>query len=628
MKHFLIFFCIFILLSFKAESQTITKNKKSAKFYKIAEKYYAQHNNAKSLIYCDKSIKFDDQYTEPYALKAQIFSDSGLYSISIEILNKILTISPDYEQVVYFKALNFMKLEIYDSSIVCLKKIIKTTKNSETLSEAKKNLNLSLFRDSLMKNPVAFKPLKLSDNINTEQNEYFPTISAYNQELLFTRLVKGEYGVQEDIFISRLVNNEYTPAVSVSGQINTQANEGAHCLSADGMTMIFTRCKLTGGCDLYVSQKDETGYWLPPVKLPEPVNSRYWDTQPYLAPNGKTLYFVSNRPGGYGKMDIWKSDFLGYAHWSEPVNLGPDINTPGNEMSPFLHYDGKTFYFASDYYPGMGKFDLFKSNRIDDTTWTKPQNLGYPINTKNDEYRLVVAIDGKTAYYSSQTDTISGQDIYAFELPKTLRPQKTIFVRVFIFNKRNNKECKADQVSIVALNSKDTVCSSYNVSKFLTCLNLKDEYALNILKKNYLMYSKNFSIENGLDTTNYDIYVYLEPIDLNKKFTLKNLFFKTDSYNINPISYVELDRLVKFLQINPEVNIEISGHTDNVGSYQYNMKLSENRAKAVADYLESKGINKKRLSYKGYGFTKPIAENTNENGRKMNRRTEIIIIKK
>lgn len=628
MKHLIILFSISILFSLKAETQTITKNKKSAKFYKIAEQYYAQHNWEKSLLFCDKSIKYDNNYTEPYALKAQILSDSGLYSASIEIMNKILAISPGYEQVIYFKALNFMKLQSYDSAIVCLKKIINTTTNIETLSAAKKNLHLSLFRDSLMKHPVDFKPLRLSDNINTKKDEYFPTISAYNQAILFTRLINGRYGKQEDIFISRIANNEFTPAVSVSGQINTLANEGAHCLSADGMTMIFTRCKLTGGCDLYVSQKDKSGYWLAPVRLPEPVNSRYWDTQPYLSPNGKTLYFVSNRPGGYGKMDIWKSDFLGNGHWSKPVNLGPDINTPGNEMSPFLHYDGKTFYFASDYLPGMGKFDLFITNRINDTTWTKPKNLGYPINTDKDQYRLVVSIDGKNAYYSTQTDTITGQDIYTFELPETLKPQKTIFVRVFIFNKNGDKECKADQVSVIDLNSKDTAFSSNNVSKFLTCLNVEKQYALNILKKGYLMYSKNFSLENGLDSTNYDIYAYLEPIELNEKFTLKNLFFETDSYNINPVSYVELDRLVKFLQINPDVNIQISGHTDNVGTYQYNIQLSEKRAKAVADYLISQGINEKRISYKGYGFTKPIAPNTNENGRKMNRRTEIVIIKK
>jgi len=628
MKDIIIFIIFSLFLIQYSDCQTITKNKKSNKNYLSAEQYYYKGELKESLKYCNKSIKYDPHYTEPYALKAQIYADLQKFDTSIIFLNKILSISPNYSSVIFFKATVFMKQEKYDSASAVLKKYISVETNEELISSAKEKLTLCIFRDSLIKNPVDFLPKRLDNNINTSDDEYFPTISAYNQELIFTKLVHSQYGKQEDIFISRVKNFEYTQAIGISPLINTSANEGAHCLSADGMTLIFTRCDLNSGCDLYVSQKDESGYWMHPVKLPYPVNTRYWDTQPYLAPDGKTLYFVSNRPGGIGKMDIWKTEFLGNAKWSEPVNLGPTINSPGNEMSPFLHYDGKTFYFASDFYPGMGKFDIFKSTKINDTTWTEPQNLGFPINTKNDEYRLVVSIDGKNAYYSSETDTITRQDIYTFELPEKLKPEKTIFVRVFIYDKNDYSEINADEISIVNLNTKDTVYSATDISKFLVCMDINNEYALNILKKAYMMYSQNFSLENGLDSNNYNIFAYLEPIKISQKFTLKNLFFETDSYNINPISYVELDRLVKFLILNPKVSIEISGHTDNIGTYEYNMKLSENRAKAVALYLEKKGIEKNRLSYKGYGYSKPIAPNTNESGRKMNRRTEIVIIKK
>ena len=395
------------------------------------------------------------------------------------------------------------------------------------------------------------------------------------------------------------------------------------------MFMIFTRCIPNKGCDLYYSIKDKSGFWMKPVRFPSPVNTRYWESQPSFAPDSKTLYFTSNRPGGKGGMDIWKTKYLGNGAWAKPVNLGDSINTKGNEMSPFIHFDNKTLYFSSDYFPGMGGFDLFYSKKISDTSWTSPKNLGYPINTTGDEYRLVVDATGERAYFSSQKDTITKQDIYYFDFPEKLRPTRTIYVRAKIFNNVDYQPLKADLVSIINLSTNDTMYFGKKTDKFVACLPCGGEYALNILKKGWMMESQNFKIDDMNDTVKYyDIEVFLNPILVSEKINLKNTFFNTDSYNIDQKSYVELDKVVDFLNINSNVEIQIAGHTDNVGTYEYNMQLSEKRALAIKNYLIEKGINENRISYVGYGYTKPIANNQTEKGRKLNRRTEIIILKK
>ncbi len=628
MSKKIIILLIISLLTFELQAQNKRKYKKAQKYYsQVLDNFYSE-NYQKALSLADKVLFYDSTFIDARKIKAQIYSDKGQYDSVLFELNKISEIDSNDKDVIFFYGITFMNKEQFKKAIFYFKKYIaQTGKDDERFENATKKISLCQFRDSLINNPQEYKFYRLDNRINTEEAEYFPTISAYDEAIVFTRLCKQDDFMQEDIYISREQNNEYRTAISISPYINTMANEGAHCLSADGMTMIFTRCAYNGGCDLYVSQKDESGFWMPPQKLPAPVNSRYWETQPSLSPDGKTLYFVSNRPGGKGGMDIWMSKFLGNAKWSKPVNL--NINTKGNEMSPFLHYDAKTLYFASDFYPGMGKFDIFKCKKINDSTFTNIVNLGYPLNTKSDEFRLVVTIDGKNAYYSTEKDTIYKQDIYKIDMPTQARPDPTIYVRVFIFRKPDDEKINADEVSIVNLHTKDTVYSNVKVSEFLTCLPLQNDYALNILKKGYLLYSYNFSLKNIVDTLeNYDIYVYLKPIAKGASVVLKNLFFETNSYTINPKSYVELDKVIEFLKMNPSVEVEVAGHTDSIGSYSYNIRLSENRAKAVADYLIKGGISPDRIKYKGYGYTKPVAENTTEEGRQKNRRTEIVVLKK
>ncbi|MEA3450925.1 MAG: OmpA family protein, partial [Bacteroidota bacterium] len=474
-------------------------------------------------------------------------------------------------------------------------------------------------------NPVEYNPIRLSSIINTTKSEYFPTISADNSTIIFTRLI-GENRKQEDIYIFRKNENK---VYSISDLINTNNNEGAHTISADGKIIIFTRCTPYSGCDLFISENINKNKWSKPVKLPGTINSRYWESQPSLSPDGRTLYFTSNRPGGIGKMDIWKSTFIGKNKWSKPINLGDSVNTIGNEMSPFIHFDNKTLYFSSDYHPGIGKFDIFKSSKINDSIWAKPFNIGFPINTEEDEYRLVVIPSGKTAYLSSAVDTAFKHDIFMFNLDSMNKPERIIYLKVAIFDEQNKQMLIADNISVVDLNSHDTIFNTANKSNFLSCLNINTEFALNIIKKDYLFYSENFSLQNISDSLNFfEIDVFMKPIIENEKFILKNIFFETDSYLINQKSMPELNKFVEFMNISPSINIQINGHTDSVGTYTHNMTLSNKRALEIKKFLVNNGINKQRIKHKGFGSLQPKADNGTKIGRKLNRRIEILILKK
>ncbi len=622
----ILFILFSLLISYNAIGQNLTKNKKAKKYFEKAYNYYLAGDIENSALFCSKSSKKDPLYTEPYVLKAQIFSESKKYQQAIDLLKKVLSISPNYTPVYFIIAKYLMSNESYKEAVIYLKKYISQEKNKAFVKQAQRLIKISEFRANQLKNPIHFKPIRLTNKINTRESEYFPTISADNNSIIFTRLIGNKRHRQEDIFV---YNRKQQKTTKISDLINTPYNEGANTISLDGKIMIFARCSPQNGCNLFVSIKTKTGKWAKPVKLPAPVNSRYWDSQPSLSPDGKELYFVSNRPGGKGKMDIWSSKFLGNAHWSKPLNLGDSINTPGNEMSPFIHFDNKTLYFSSDYLIGMGKFDIFKSTKINDTTWTKPLNLGYPLNTKENEYRLIVTPAGDTAYFSSERDTAFKQDIYSFVLDSNIRPERTLFLKVNIYKDSGIQKTKADKISLIDLDNFDTVFSAQNRAFFLTCLPIKDDYALNILKKGYLFYSHNFSLKKIPDSLRYfTINVFLKPIIEKSKFVLKNTFFQTDSYQIRPKSFVELNNLAEFLKINSSLNIQINGHTDNVGTFDYNMILSEKRALEIKKYLLQKGIEKNRMKCKGYGYTRPQANNNTEKGRKQNRRTEIIILKK
>ncbi len=619
---------LFIGFGILVNAQTKTNNKKANVFFEKAIISYNTSDTANAIKYCDKAISKDQNFTEPYVLKSQILYEKNNTKQAVEILQNVLTTNPNYTQLYYILGFYLFDAGNYAEALKNFDIFLEKENDEKKKIKAKNYKEITEFRINAIKNPVEFEPKKLQ-TINTNQREYYPTLSVSGNRIIFTKQTPQNGHYQEDIYVSEIKNNLPMPAKNISPLINTPANEGGCTFTLDGKTLLFTRCVPQSGCDIYITQQDHNGNWIKPQKLPSPVNTRYGESQPSLAPDNKTLYFTSNRPGGKGKMDIWQTTYLGNGRWKTPKNLGDSINTKGNEMCPFIHYDNQTLYFSSDYFPGMGKHDIFLSRRLSDTSWSKATNLGYPLNSAEDEYKIYIDPQGEIAYYSTEKNPTTLQDIYYFNFPKKQRPTKTIYYSIEIFDAKTKKNLKADNISIIELTNFDTIYLSKNQDKIITCLPANNKYALNIVQQGYLFYSQNFTLLNLNDSIkHYKTKIYLNPIAENTTINLKNTFFETNSYKIAALSYVELNRLAEFLKQNPTIEIEIAGHTDTQGDYNYNLELSKKRAEAIKNYLITKNIKSSRMSAIGYGYSKPIADNANLEGRKLNRRTEIIILKK
>jgi outer membrane protein OmpA-like peptidoglycan-associated protein len=462
----------------------------------------------------------------------------------------------------------------YDQALPILEKCYAKAE-IKYLSFLKWKIDQCKFGLNAMQHPVNMTPVNLGENVNSAWDEYHPSLTGDSKEMLFTvcrprdeQTVCKHCKQEEDIYSSVQQNGIWQPRTKLEKPVNTGNNEGAQCISPDGNYLFFTICSAEmgyGGCDIYWSKR-EGNRWSEPKNCGPKVNTRYWESQPSMAADGKTLYFTSNRPGGEGGLDIWKTEMTAEGVFSDPVNLGDVINTPYDELSPFIHFDQKTLYFSSNGHLGMGGKDLFYAKMQPDGTWKKPVNLGYPINSYQDESGIFINAQGNAAYFASdRAGGFGGLDLYCFELDESLRPEPVLFVA---------------------------------------------EEVLNF---------------NELPSTSID---ELEILTAGETFILPNLFFEFAQSNLLSDSYSELQRLLNYLTKNETVKIEISGHTDDQGSATYNQKLSMERAKTVYRYLIDNEIDANRLSYKGYGKERPVAPNDSEENRAKNRRTEILILEK
>ncbi|MCB0686074.1 MAG: OmpA family protein, partial [Saprospiraceae bacterium] len=472
---------------------------------------------------------------------------------------------------------------------------------------------------------------RLPATINTDAMEYLPSFPAREDIMIFTRRVRG----QEDFFWSKMVNGEWQESRAIA-ELNTSENEGAHCLSADGKMLVFTACNRKdglGSCDLYYALFDGQK-WSAPANLGPDVNTRYWDGQPSLSANGRTLYFSSERPGGKGGRDLWKIDRKG-GGWSQAVNLS-SLNTPGNEEVPFVHAADESLYFMSDGLPGCGGSDLFISRKVDNE-WQAPKNLGRPINTSEDEGALHVNLAGTKAYFARSVFEGNNRpqiDIFSFDLPQPLRPAPATYVSIRILDK-NTKQPLQAIVELINLSSSKvfTKILSDKKGEVLVCIPANEEYAANVSKTGYVFYSEHiqvldlstlidpFEFDVLLSPTKEEVETIPEPIVLN------NVFFATGSAALLDKSTYELNKLVGLLNESPDMKIQIRGHTDDVGNDDDNQILSEARAKAIYNYLLDKGIKAEQMTYVGFGENIPIADNQTPEGRQKNRRTEFLIMK-
>lgn len=495
----------------------------------------------------------------------------GQYEEAVKLLHKATDIDPKYAEAWLLLGHQHLYLEefataieSYEQAFRLLSDLKETKSVKQWRSEAQQGIRVARWRKHAVENPVPFRPINLGPNVNSEDDEYLPALTADYRMLVFTRRMprnaQTDRGLdrEEDFYYSDYDTMElnWGPAHRMPEPLNSHGNEGAQTISHDGRVVIFTACgrneKEHTGCDIYMSVR-QGGRWGQPRNMGAPVNSRYWESFPSLSIDGYTLYFASNRPGGYGGTDIWCCT-LEEGRWSEPKNLGPAVNTKGNETAPYIHFDDKTLYFASDGHTGMGGMDLYRAKRVDDSTWGEVKNLGYPINTAGEENNLIVSPDGRTAIFSS--DRYGGygnQDLYSFVMPAPVRPERITFI--------------------------DPVVQAENL------------------------------------------------LTLGDTVTLHNIHFLTASAELYEASKAGLDRLAEALNRHPRLRLEVGGHTDNVGKDEDNLALSERRAKAVYDYLILRGVSPDRLSYRGYGETRPVATNDTPEGRAQNRRTTLTPLK-
>lgn len=474
-----------------------------------------------------------------------------------------------------------------------------------------------------------FSPQNLGDSINTAQDEYYPSFTIDDSTFVFTR--RGE-GIREDFIQSTLHKNGYNKWKKIDGSINVEPSKGGINISQDGEWLIFAGNfpgKGDGDFDLFISYNTPTG-WSEPVNLGYSINTEFWESSPSLSPDKNALYFSSNRPGGYGGKDLYVSYRKPNGQWTPAENMGPNINTKGDELAPCIHADNQSLYFTSNGLPGYGGTDIYVTRKANGK-WGVPENLGYPINTIENEGSLFVASDGVSAYFASdRADTRGGLDLYKFELPKEYRPIKTLYVKGYVTDAVTHKSipCSvelAEDSTAAGPGRTVTKLQTDETGFYFITLPEGKNYTFTVNRKGYLFYSDAFALKDKPADTTYEKNIQLQPIALNSTVALKNIQFELKSFQLQPVSITELDKLVQLMTDNPAIAVQISGHTDNIGKEADNIVLSTNRAKAVAGYLISKGIDAKRLTWKGYGASKPVADNTTEEGRAKNRRTEFTI---
>ncbi len=527
--------------------------KKAVKAYEAAEEAFLKRDYAKAHQQLLKAIVEDPNYAEAWLLEGEIGIETRDDDMAVLGYEKALaTDSMLFPPAAITLARLYDKQGAYKREVTLLKWYQSKKFNNEQQNVIVADmLDLASFRDWAVWHPVSFDPQNIGKEVNTLADEYVNMLSFDGSQLLFTRKMPMSNGYQKEfLFVAQRDGKQWLePQQLAFADFPDDVDPGAAFISADGKKLYLTGCGWgrDGNCDLYVSEW-VGNQWDRPRPLSKAVNTSSWESQPCVSADGKELYFVSRRSGN---ADIYCAKRNTDGSWGEPQNLGAPINTKGTEMAPFLHPDGRTLYFSSDKHIGMGGFDLFMSRKGEDGVWQEPVNLGFPINTSSDEINFFVAADGKTAFISSQRDGgQGGYDIYTFELPEEVRPDSANYLST---------------VDVVELTAGDAV-------------------------------------------------------------VLQNIQFEYNSSALTADSQSGIQMLTDFLKRNPDLKVELAGHTDNVGSESYNQRLSADRAEVVRKALIDNGIDGLRLTAKGYGSTKPLAPNDSDEHRALNRRTEMIII--
>jgi len=629
---------IILLLCCRAFAQQIalcpaSESKKAVKYTREAsEAIKAKKNYEQVKEILEKAVNEDTAYAEPWLLFGDFAYKKKDWPSMKKAYTRLIELCPDADADAHYRLGKYLyDTKKYKESGIYLKSFLDFAITDEKKA---KDAELMILRADMISNPVPFNPQPVK-GVSTPDPEYLAIISPDNEYCFFTRryeeVKKGSLtplSVEKFMVSKRIDENAFEPGRPMPYPFNQNVsnNEGGATVSKDNRFLYFT-INIDGNFDIYYSelQKDK---WSPILNLGEHVNDpKQWDSQPSISSDGKTLYFASYRDSVFGTSDILKTTKVN-GTWSKPERLA--FNTNGNEKSPFIHPDNKTIYFSSDSLPGMGGFDIFMCKKNANGSWGNPVNLGYPINTEADEVGFFVSTDGSLGYFASNKLSGSGgYDIYSFEIPPDKKPDKVLFVKGRVKGE-NDEVPLAAKIELRNVTTKEVIDLDYDTltGKYASVVLFDADYIMTVKKDGAAYNSQYFSQKDssikGVVTSDLDV----KKIIVGNVYKLNNIRFETNSSALNESSRTIIADFAEFLKGNPKVTVAIHGHTDTEGDPQSNLTLSNDRAKAVYNYLINMGIESARLSYKGFGQSKPVASNDTEEGRSQNRRTEFLIISK
>lgn len=610
--------------------------------FKDGGKYYKHARYDEAIKKFNEALKYNNRSDKAWFYLAMSFKRNKQPQQAAIAFEKLRGVNPNYNPAFYFEGgevfveLNRLsRAERYFETF--LKKFPDRPKNTMRRHEAKNRLAYAQKSREVREQANTSSDPVLVSQLNSSSNDYAPQVNPVGTRLYFTSVRQGGFdNVQdssranhygEDIYVSNLENNTWSQPRMLPEPINSINDDFGSAFTGDGQTMVYVRCggkESVGNCDLYITTLDGTT-WSEPVNMGNVVNSKDWESQPTISSDGTRIIFTSSRDGGYGGADLYMTEINHLGDWGIPQNLGGRINTPLSDNSPFLAADGKTLYYATSGHPGQGGADIFYSV-FENGKWATPINLGAPINSSGEDKNFSISGSGK-AYFSSSRNSDS-YNIYETELPDYLKPKPTAVIEGVVSNANTSEPLGAlvliediDTGELIAINKSNTESGEY-----LVVLPAGRNYSVSASKDGYFFYSQSFDLPK--DTTYQEITkdIGLEPIEKGTKVVLNNIFFESGRAELKPISYVELNKAAELLENNGSMVIEVGGHTDNLGSEDSNLRLSQARANAVVEYLKLAGIEETRLQAKGYGESTPIADNATNEGRKTNRRTEFVIV--
>lgn len=616
-------------------------NAKSKKAYKKAKSAANSRLYAKANQYLKEAIDDQSDFVDAHFLLARISLEQKNENLAAQNFKKVIEICADYSPEVYWLLANIeFNGGLYKEAEQNFKTyltFVNLDPKNRTL--AQERLKKAIFLNQMYSNPVPFQPT-LVQGISTSEDEYLSIFSPDNELALFVRRgVRQEKGMLASSTLEEFVmaktdsNGIFNKGELMPYPFNLNRNQGSASLTIANNEMYLSICEIVdnyNNCDLFYTFIDK-GFWGDLKRLKYPVNTpSSWESQPSISSDGNTLIFTSARMGGVGKTDLYSVQKNENGEWTNLQSLS--FNTEGSEKSPFLHPDGKTLYFSSDGLQGLGGYDIFYCKLDSNGEWTTPKNIGFPINSEQDDLGFFVSTDGKNAYFSSnKLEGAGGLDLYSFSLYKEARPERVLMLKGEVLDKEGEpvqnsyleiKSLKSNKVERVEVNARD--------GKYVGLVTLdKDEDVLvTVNGKGYAFNSTYINADDRAFESPSDLDFDLSKIEVGKAFKINNIYFSTDSFNLNKKAKIILNSFVEFLQANPSVRIAVHGHTDSDGDQKLNLELSTKRAEQVHNYIKDMGVEAGRLQFKGFGETKPLQSNNSEEGKSANRRTEFFVVGK